>query len=545
MIGPSIVYGYAIVDAQTISRNVMLEFKDNIGLIGILLACAVIIGVLLRMYHQGKQKKKAIQGWIQKSENLEQQCNGLNAKLQELQLEKDKVQEQYEMLKKNQEYMKKLAYNDHLTQLPNRIAFTEVLDQVLYTLRQEEIVAIMHIDIDDFKVINDTLGHSYGDELLIDVTHRLKQAMTEDDYLARSGGDEFILLSQNIVDMSEYEDKIKKIMKVFSYPFVLSTKEFFITVSIGIVLAPTNGKTSQVLLKNVDTAMYVAKGNGKDTYCYFNDAMNVRLMKKIEMQSELRRAIENREFLVYYQPQIQLNNNRLVGFEALIRWQKEDGQIIPPNEFIPLAEETGLIVQIGQYVLIEACKELKFWNDKGYYDLTMAVNLSVRQFRDRDFVQMLSDIMEEIGVNPKNLELEITETLALEDLEFTVSTIRKLQELGVKFSLDDFGTGYSSMHYLKKLPINILKIDKSFLDTVAEDESDQRIVQTIITMAQILHLEVVAEGVENEDQAAYLKSANCDKAQGFLYSKPVPRQEAYELIKKYHPLTLDATHAST
>lgn len=424
-----------------------------------------------------------------------------------------------------------------MTQLPNRIAFTEVLDNVLYTLRQEEIIAIMHIDIDDFKVINDTLGHSYGDELLIDVTHRLKQAITEDDYLARSGGDEFILLSQNIMDISQYEDKIKKIMKVFSYPFVLSTKEFFITVSIGIVLAPTNGKTSQVLLKNVDTAMYEAKANGKDTYCYFNDSMNVNLMKKIEMQSELRTAIENREFVAYYQPQIQLSDNQLVGFEALIRWKKEDGELVSPADFIPLAEETGLIVPIGQYVLIEACKELKLWNDKGYKDLTMAVNLSVRQFRDRDFVQMLKDIIDEVGVNPKNLELEITETLALEDLELTVTTIRKLQELGVKFALDDFGTGYSSMRYLKELPINILKIDKSFLDTITENESDQKIVQTIIAMARILHLEVIAEGVESEAQAEYLKNANCDKVQGYLYSKPVPSQEAYELIKKYHQIS--------
>lgn len=537
MIRPSMGYGYAILDASTNPDEVIFGFNDKIVLVCILTVFIVLLILCIRLCYQVKRKKKRNQELDEANQQLKTQCDELNEVLQETQQEKSKVQEQYDTLKKNQEHIKKLAYNDYLTQLPNRIAFTEVLDNVLYTLRQEEIIAIMHIDIDEFKVINDTLGHSYGDELLIDVTHRLKQAITEDDYLARNGGDEFILLSQNIMDISQYEDKIKKIMKVFSYPFVLSTKEFFITVSIGIVLAPTNGKTSQVLLKNVDTAMYEAKANGKDTYCYFNDSMNVNLMKKIEMQSELRKAIENREFVAYYQPQIQLSDNQLVGFEALIRWKKEDGQIIPPAEFIPLAEETGLIVPIGQYVLIESCKELKLWNDKGYKDLTMAVNLSVRQFRDRDFVQMLKDIIDEVGVNPKNLELEITETLALEDLELTVATIRKLQELGVKFALDDFGTGYSSMRYLKELPINILKIDKSFVDTITENESDQKIVQTIITMARILHLEVIAEGVESEAQAEYLKNANCDKVQGYLYSKPVPRQEAYELIKKYHQIS--------
>lgn len=540
MIRPSTGFRYAIFGAITNPDEVSFGFNSKIMLVCVLIVILLLL-FLAYCFYRANHRKKQSKELNDVNQRLKSQCDELNEILQETQQEKSKLQEQYDTLKKNQEHIKKLAYNDYLTQLPNRIAFTEVLDNVLYTLRQEEIIAVMHIDIDDFKVINDTLGHSYGDELLIDVTHRLKQAITEDDYLARNGGDEFILLSQNIMDISQYEDKIKKIMKVFSYPFVLSTKEFFVTVSIGIALGPTNGKTSQVLLKNVDTAMYEAKANGKDTYCYFNDSMNVNLMKKIELQSELRKAIENREFVAYYQPQIRLTDNQLVGFEALIRWKKEDGKLISPAEFIPLAEETGLIVQIGQYVMIEACKELKLWNDKGYKDLTMAVNLSVRQFRDRDFVQMLKDIIDEVGVNPKNLELEITESLALEDLELTVATIRKLQEIGVKFSLDDFGTGYSSMHYLKELPINILKIDKSFLDTIMEDESDQKIVQTIITMAQILNLEVVAEGVESEEQAEYLKSANCDKAQGYLYSKPVPSQEAYELIKKYHKISPTTT----
>lgn len=537
MIRPSTGYRYSVFCTSTSTDRSIGSLDGKLLLVCALTVLVILVAVIVIQYIRIRHRKNVHKKLMEELELLKDNCNHLEEELTEVKEERENVQEKYDTLKKNQEHIKKLAYSDYLTQLPNRIAFTEILDNVLYTLRQEEIIAVMDIDIDDFKEINDTLGHSYGDELLIDVTHRLKQAITEDDYLARNGGDEFIILSQNIMDISQYEDKIKKIMKVFSYPFVLSTKEFFVTVSIGIVLAPANGKTSQALIKNVDTAMYVAKANGKDTYCYFDDSMNVSLMKKIELQSELRKAIENKEFVTYYQPQIQLKRNQLVGFEALIRWQREDGKLVPPAEFIPLAEETGLIVPIGQYVLIEACKELKLWNDKGYQNLTMAVNLSVRQFRDRDFVQMLEDIINEVGVNPKNLELEITETLALEDMEYTVATIEKLQELGVRFSLDDFGTGYSSLHYLKDLPVNILKIDKSFMDTIIEDESEQKIVQTIITMAQILNLEVVAEGVESEEQADYLKSANCDKAQGYLYSRPVPSQEAYELIKKYHNYT--------
>lgn len=484
-----------------------------------------------------ERQKKLRRKVVLEAAELRGRCGKLENELNQVREEKKQTQEKYDALKKDQEHIKNLAYFDYLTQLPNRVSFSEMLDNVLYTLRQGEIIAIMDIDLDNFKEINDTLGHSYGDELLIDVTHRLKQVIGESDYLARIGGDEFLVLTQNIMDFSDYEDKIRSIRQVFSYPFILSTKEFFLSASIGVVVAPENGKTTQMLIKNVDTAMYAAKAKGKDTVCFFNESMNTNLMNKIELQSKLRKAIEKKEFVAYYQPQIELKNNRLVGFEALIRWVHEDGTITSPADFIPLAEETGLIVPIGQYILIEACKELKIWNEKGYTDLTMAVNLSPRQFRDKNFVQMLQDIVNEIGVNPYNLELEITETLALEDMEYTISTIQRLQNMGVKFSLDDFGTGYSSMHYLKDIPINILKIDKSFLDALLENESEQRIVQTIITMAQILNLEVIAEGVELEEQEKYLKNVNCNKAQGFLYSRPVPSEEAYQLIKQYHGLT--------
>jgi diguanylate cyclase (GGDEF)-like protein len=438
----------------------------------------------------------------------------------------------YEELNRNRDNMKKLAYTDYLTELPNRTAFTEMLDNVMLTIRNEEIIGIMDIDLDNFKNINDTLGHSYGDELLIDVTYRLKQAMDENDYLARIGGDEFIVLSQNLTDTVSYEEKIRKIRNVFSYPFILTTKEYFVTVSIGVAFAPKDGKTSQILIKNVDSAMYVAKANGKNTYAYFDYTFNQKLTEKIETQSELRKAIERDEFILFYQAQMDLETKKVVGFEALIRWNHPTKGLVYPDEFIYLAEETGLIVPIGRWVLLTACRQLKQWASEGYEDINMAVNLSARQFKDKDFVKLVFDAIEETGIDPKHLELEITETIALDDLEYTIATIKELRKIGVNFSLDDFGTGYSSMNYLKRLPVSNLKIDKSFLDTVMEDQCDQRIIQTIITLARNLDLFVIAEGVERSDQEQFLQEANCNKAQGFLYSKPVPKDMAEQFLKK-------------
>ena len=442
------------------------------------------------------------------------------------------LESKYEKLKISVEENRKLAFYDYLTDLPNRRAFTEMLESTLLTLRPKETIAVMYIDLDDFKNINDGLGHSYGDELIIDVSHRLLEVTDENDFLARFGGDEFIILTQNLKE-EDYDNKIKRVQNVFSYPFTLAMREFFITTSIGVIYMPKDGNNVQSIIKNVDAAMYAAKEMGKNTYCYYDDTINEKLLEKIEQQSEIRSAIKNEEFIVYYQPLVDLATDKIVGFEALIRWMHPVKGLICPDEFIPIAEETGLIVPIGKWVLKKACTQLKEWEDMGYDKLTMSVNLSPRQFSDIDIIKMVHDIVEETKVNPNYLELEITETIALKNIEYTIDTIEKLKEIGVQFSLDDFGTGHSSMSYLKELPVKNVKIDKSFLHTAMDNIRDQKIISAIINLAQSLQLEVIAEGVEYPDQAYFLKDALCNKAQGYLYSRPISGKEARLLMDSY------------
>ncbi|SHO53736.1 putative bifunctional diguanylate cyclase/phosphodiesterase [Anaerocolumna xylanovorans] len=472
------------------------------------------------------KKSRAYKALVGQKEELAEEYHILEASYEEAVNTRNQYQAKNEELKKSNEKLKKTAYTDLLTQLPNHYALTELLDNIMLTLRNEEVVALMYIDVDDFKQITDSLGHSYGDELLIDITHRLKQSIDENDFLSRLGSDEFVILTQNFTDIGEYEDKIKKILKVFEYPFVLSLKEYFVTVSIGIAMAPKDGKTAQVLLKSADTAMYSAKITGKNTFAYFKPAMNDRIMEKIQNQAELRRAIEKKEFVVYYQPQIDLKTDKITGFEARVRWEHSERGILKPAEFIKLSEETGLIVPIGMIVIEEALKKLKEWQDKGYKDLTISINISVRQLKDNDFYHKVKDLIEQIGVNAASIELEITESVALQESEHARYVIEALNELGISFALDDFGTGYSSMNYLKIYPISNIKMDKSFLDTLFTDDFNKSIIESTIALVQSMNLTVTAEGIESCEQEQFLKSVRCNKAQGYLYSEALPADQA-------------------
>lgn len=498
------------------------------GVIFILLIVFVFLMVNIR------RRTKAERAAVSVGQKLKDSYKELELAYEEVTATKNELSIKYEQLKKSQDKVKQIAYTDHLTGLPNRVALVEMLDNVMATLRQDELIAILDIDIDNFKDINDTLGHSYGDELLLDVTHRLVGIFGKTDFLARIGGDEYAILVQNITNMYELEDKIKAAQNVFVHPFTIATKEFFVTVSIGVSLAPKDGKTTQNLMKNMNSAMYVAKEQGRNTYCYFDNSINQKMLDKLELQSELRKAIEDNQFCVYYQAQMDLERGKVVGFEALARWMHPTKGIIPPIQFIPLAEENGMIVEIGMRVLRQACYQLKQWEALGYYKLVMAINFSARQFKDKNFLNMVYEVISETEVNPYQLEFEITESVALDDFEFTIDTINQLKQIGISFSLDDFGTGYSSLSYLKRLPVNNLKIDKSFLDAVLESSSDQKIVHTMINLARNLDIEVIAEGVEYSEQEDFLKENRCDKAQGYYYSRPVPTEQALEVLKAYY-----------
>lgn len=497
-------------------------------LIGLIFILLILLIVLLFCTHK---KTRLIRASMEKEQCLIQEYEQIMKAYEETESNKSDLEHKYEQLKKSQDKVKRIAYSDYLTGLPNRVALVEILDSVMATLRQGEVIGILDIDIDNFKDINDTLGHSYGDELLLDVAHRLKGCFDDEIFFARIGGDEFAVLIQNIKDNDVTDRLIADIRKAFEEPFTVATKEFFITVSMGISLAPKDGKTTQSLIKNMNSAMYVAKEHGRNTFCYFDDSINQKLLDKLELQSELRKAIEEDQFIVYYQSQMDLSIGKILGFEALARWNHPVRGIIAPSNFIPLAEENGMIVEIGKKMLREACIQLRKWEQAGYTTLTMAVNFSARQFKDINFLDMVYQIIEETKVNPNNLEFEITETVALEDLELTVDTINQLKKIGISFALDDFGTGFSSLNYLKKLPVSNLKIDKSFLDTILENVCDQKIVYTMINLARNLNIDVIAEGVELCEQEVFLKTINCNKAQGYYYSRPVPEEQAFEVLK--------------
>ena len=486
----------------------------------ILGAALILIGFLL---FAAILQNLRIRRRIKKSENeLLDNYQTLQAAYDAVSQEKEELAAHCEELSKSKERMKKTAYTDYLTCLPNRLGYSEYIESELKQLKKGETLAILDLDIDNFKLINESYGHSYGDDTLREVARRLTRLSLERGaYLARIGGDEFSIVLKDFSCKEELEAQVQQIINYLKEPYFIGEREFLLTVSMGVVLAPADGMNSQVLTRNMDAAKFFAKTNGRDNYVFYDESLSKTLAEKLELQSEIRRAIEEKAFEVYFQPQIDLATEQIIGFEALVRWNHPDRGVIVPAEFIPVAEESGLIVPLGEYILRESCKRLKKWQDEGYVKQVLAVNLSARQFKDRDFMEKVVKIIRETEINPKQLELEITESMALDDLDYAIQTLRELKELGVSFALDDFGTGYSSLSYLKRLPVNQLKIDKSFMDRVLEDHSDRKIVETIIALAQALNLVVIAEGVERAEQAEFLKSVSCDKAQGYLYSKPV------------------------
>lgn len=419
-----------------------------------------------------------------------------------------------------------LVYYDALTNLPNRELFVDRLDQAIQQARRKkEMGAVLVLDLDHFKRINDTLGHPIGDQLIKAVSVRLLKVLFDSDTVTRIGGGAFIIMLPRVAKTENAENVANKLLMAFKSPFLINEHELFTSCSIGIALFPNDGETSDILIKNADAAMHIAKERGKDRFQLFSSSIANNSFERLVLENSLRRALERNEFCLYYQPQLDLRTGKVVGTEALIRWKHPDLGFIPPMEFIPIAEETGLIHPIGEWVLKTACEQKKIWDQQGFKPFRISVNLSARQFHYANLVDMVGDTIRKSGIDAKELDLELTESTIMDRLEETTLTLRRLKNMGTHISIDDFGTGYSSLMYLKTFPIDIIKIDKSFVNDVTTDPDNQAITQAIISMAHSLKLEVVAEGVETREQLELLRSQNCDIMQGYLFSKPIPADE--------------------
>ncbi|HEY6095227.1 MAG TPA: EAL domain-containing protein [Gallionellaceae bacterium] len=433
--------------------------------------------------------------------------------------------------KQNEERLTYLANHDTLTGLPNRHLLLDRLESAIgLASRSKQAVGVLFLDLDNFKWVNDSLGHTSGDKLLVAVAQRLKDMVRTSDTVARLGGDEFIVLLAQAGGDADISQVAGKIIAALAQPLDLSGYDFHVTTSMGISIYPGDGDDAATLLKHADAAMYAAKASGKNQYRYFDATMNRSAMERIELEQDLRLALKNNEFELHYQPQLCVARNAICGVEALIRWRHPRLGMVPPDKFIPLAEETSLIIDIGEWVIETACRQVLEWQKQGLGPRRVAVNLSAIQLESEAFIGTVERILEETGVPTAAVEFELTESMVLRNPQRSLATLNRLRELGISLALDDFGTGYSSLSYLKRLPVNTIKIDRTFVEGVPEDEDDSQIVRMIIALAKSVRLEVVAEGIETAEQRNFLKELGCDFLQGYLIARPMPAAALQELL---------------
>lgn len=439
----------------------------------------------------------------------------------------------------------KLAYSDPLTGLLNRHSFKFLLNKALeQAKRYDRLMAIMFLDLDRFKRINDSLGHDVGDLLLKRVGERISETLRKSDSTARSGavrsntlsrvgGDEFIILLSEMNDVQNATNVAQRVLHSLSKPFVVGEHEIFLTASIGVTIYPHNGQDVETLLKHADTAMYQAKDQGRNNIQLYSTPMRTASFNALDLETKLRKALDRQEFVLYYQPQVDVQTGEVLGTEALVRWQRPGNEIISPAEFIPLAEEFGMIGALGEWVLLEACRQNKEWQDMGYCDLRVAVNLSALQFRERNISRDVTKALEISGLDPSYLELELTESAIMQDIEASLASLRSFKDMGVTIAIDDFGTGYSSLSHLRRFPLDAIKIDRSFIKDIVNNQDDATISTAIIAMAHSLNLRVVAEGIETEEQLHLLFSKGCNEGQGYLFSRPLPRNEIAKFLSTH------------
>jgi diguanylate cyclase (GGDEF)-like protein len=436
--------------------------------------------------------------------------------------------------KQTEEQLRYQACHDALTGLPNRFLFIDRVDHAIKRAKRQKdyLFAVLFLDLDRFKVVNDSLGHIIGDQLLVAIAHRLEACLRPADTVARLGGDEFTILLEDIKDITDATQVAERIQNELALPFHLSGHEVFTAASIGIALSTTGYNQAEDILRNADTTMYRAKTLGKGRSEVFDPIMNTQLMLRLQLETDLQRALQRQELQLHYQPIVSLKSNKITGFEALLRWHRPEHGLVAAAEFIPIAEETGLIVPIGWWVMREACNQMRKWQLQFALNspLTISVNLSGKQFSQPDLIQQIEQILQETNLDPCSLKLEITESILVENAKSASAMLVKLQALGIRLSIDDFGTGYSSLSYLHQFPIDTLKIDGSFINKVDVDVEKIEIVRTIVALAWNLGMDVVAEGVETNKQMYQVKSLKCDFGQGYLFSKPLDSQMAETLI---------------
>lgn len=463
--------------------------------------------------------------------------NQLEKRVQERtqELQKTNIQLQQEITERksvereliiHKEHLVRLAHYDNLTALPNRVFFNEILNKALnHAKRNKKTLAVLFIDLDRFKNINDALGHPIGDLVLKEMGNRFANIIRAGDILARLGGDEFIILLNDIGNAKYAGPVAEKLLAVCSQPVKIDSHEFFITASIGICIFPNDGQSLEDLQKNADMAMYKAKRSGGGIYEYFTQEMNIAAHEHIKLEAAIRKALQNNEFVLYFQPQLSLKTGKIKCVEALIRWEHPELGMISPIKFIPLAEETGLILPIGEWTIREACRINKGWQNEGFDPISVAVNISPKQFHHQDIAEIVSSALKEAELKPQYLEVEITETAVMHDVDIAINRLTNINNMGVRISVDDFGTGYTSISYLKQFPVSVLKIDQHFIKGIPNNQNDLAITSAVIALGHNLGLEVVAEGVETAEQLQYLTEHHCDLVQGYFLSRPLPAQK--------------------
>lgn len=516
------------------AAGVTVVFVNTVGFYAMMVTLP-IISIIYFTYHKYLEDIKATSAQAEQAERERaEEAERHIAELSEHIAEQERISR---ALQESKEHFRHAAFHDALTGLPNRTLLTDHLKLAIERAkrREDHLFAVLFLDLDRFKNINDSLGHTIGDELLISIARRVEGCLRPMDTVARLGGDEFAILLDGLEEFSQAIHVAERVQDELMQPFNLKGHEVYTTASIGIAMSTTGYDHPENILRDADIAMYRAKDNGKARYELFDTVMHTRAVALLKLENDLRRAIERQEFRVFYQPIISLETDQIAGFEALVRWEHPERGCVSPGEFIPLAEETGLITEIGHWVLQESCRQVRQWQTEFQRPLTLSVNLSGKQFIQSNLIGQIKTILQETDFDPRYLKLEITESVVMENAEAATSMLLQLRDLGAHLSIDDFGTGYSSLSYLHRFPVSTLKIDRSFIGRMGEGGENSEIVRTIMTLANNLGMEVVAEGIETEEQLSQLRTLKCEYGQGYLFSRPVDAETARGLIQELSP----------